>query len=838
MSDCADGAGPALDALGPMVAAERALQCSVPKEGGWRPGARWARSDVEAEIERLPAHQRPRQSELGRVSVADPQPFRALHADDGGPVRELVRRTEAADHPFRSMRVDEARGHVPFTPKWNAGHPGGPDQARFKDKDDGGFVPPASEPVAFRHGPGARPPARATPPLQFPGEDAPAKVNRGAGLRGEGHFTPNGRSVTAPNLRRLANQAPVQGPGEDMVARAAMRAPRRSSRDGHDGEAGFIAPPSLKQLATMPAVQFPSEGPHPDHHGKRAPTGPNPGEGRFFQTGRTLGSVVARVCSDEDAVNPILERQGEPPLVTSERVGSRVVIAATNSVARAHGLAPGMALTLARATVPGLAAFTSDAQGDAADLHALAVALARRWSPQVAVSGADGLFLDLTGVAHLHGGERRFAKRLVRWLAGHGVSARVAIADTPGAAHALARYLRPASGTRYVIEKGHGKLARGRGEAVELIDRGRVMLCAPGAAGAALASLPPDALRIGDAQSELLRRFGIDRIATLAALPRGPLVKRFGSGLAERLDQATGALPEPLDPVVPPEPISVAERYAEPIASAEAIACALGRLVPLLCSALAAVGQGARSLELVADRVDGRAQRISIGLARASRDPLHLLRLLGRRIETIEPGFGIDAVALHVRRAEPLAPQPFAERLDAETVPDLAPLVDAIANRVGASRLWRTEPVESDVPERQVSRAPALAPPDKPPLALRLDDVRRLDAAGARPVWPEDWPRPARLLRRPEQVDNVLALTPDHPPRRFRWRGRTHHIVRGDGPERIHGEWWRRAGETSAVRDYYRVEDDTGARFWLFRRGDGERPATGDMTWYLHGLFG
>lgn len=818
----------------------------MPKEGGWRPGARWARSDVEAEIEALPAHQRPKQSELGRVSVADPRPFRALHADDAAPVRELSRRTEAAEHPFKAMRVDEARGHVPFSTKWSAGHPGGPDNSRFRGKDPAGFIPPASEPPAFRPGPRARPPARATPPLQFPGEDAPAKANRGAALRasrgerlvGEGHFTPNGRSVTAPNLRQLAKQPPVQGPGEDMEARAAMRAPRRSSRDGHGGEAGYIAPPTIKQLAAMPAVQFPGEGPHPDNHGKSAPTAPTYGEGRFFQTGRTLGSVVARVCGDEDEDVAAPVPQAEPPLVTSERVGSRVVIAATNAVARAHGLQPGMALTLARASVPDLAAFPADPEGDAADLHALAVALARRWVPQVAVSGADGLFLDLTGAAHLHGGERRFAGRLVRWLAERGVSARVAIADTPGAAHALARYLRPASGSRYVIEKGHGKLARGRGEAVALADRGRVMLCAPGAAASALAPLPPDALRIDAAQSELLRRFGIDRIAMLASMPRGPLVQRFGGGLVERLDQATGALPEPIEPVQPPEPISVAERYAEPIGSAEAIAHALGRLVPRLSTALAATGEGARALELVADRVDGKAQRIRIGLARASRDPVHLLRLLGRRIETIEPGFGIDGIALHVRRAEPLGPQPLTERLDVETAPDLAPLVDAIANRVGASRLWRTEPVESDVPERQVARAPALAPPDRPPLALRLDDVRRLDAAGTRPVWPEDWPRPARLLKRPEPLDNVMALTPDHPPRRFRWRGRLHNVVRGDGPERIHGEWWRRAGESQAVRDYYRVEDESGARFWLFRRGDGERAATGDMSWYVHGLFG
>ena len=148
--------------------------------------------------------------------------------------------------------------------------------------------------------------------------------------------------------------------------------------------------------------------------------------------------------------------------------------------------------------------------------------------------------------------------------------------------------------------------------------------------------------------------------------------------------------------------------------------------------------------------------------------------------------------------------------------PDVAVLLDQIAGRVGEEALFTTAPVESDVPERAVRRSPPLAAPTG---------------------WPS-WKRPVRLLSRPEPLVGVLALLPDAPPRRFTWRGKVHAVVAGDGPERIHGDWWRRDGEVWAVRDYFRVEDDTGARFWLFRRGDGVEPATGDLSWYLHGLFG
>jgi protein ImuB len=345
-------------------------------------------------------------------------------------------------------------------------------------------------------------------------------------------------------------------------------------------------------------------------------------------------------------------------------------------------------------------------------------------------------------------------------------------------------------------------------------------------------------LRIDDAATELLHRLGVRTIGQLAAMPRAPLVRRFGAGLAARLEQALGRLPEPLHPVIPPEPIVVTQRFAEPIATAEAIEHWLANSSPASPPRSKARRAGVQALECVAERVDGVPQRIRIGLARPNRDPAHLLRLLKRRIEDVEPGYGIDAITLHVRRAAPLGPQPFVERLDEEIAPDIATLVDTLATRIGLRAMWRMRPVESDVPERSTARAAVLDPPERGGARPKIDDIRQLDRNPALHPWHPEWPKPTRLLRRPERLDHVIAELPDHAPRRFTWRGQPHRVVRADGPERVHGEWWKHVAEAEHVRDYFRVEDEEGRRYWLFRRGDGERPATGDLSWYLHGVFG
>ncbi len=587
----------------------------------------------------------------------------------------------------------------------------------------------------------------------------------------------------------------------------------------------------------MPAIRYPGDGPHPDKAvggkgvGERRVVGGRVGSNDagasvlpvapFFDTGRSTAGVVARVCPAEEArggeAQPVGAAPHAPlvavhPLVTVHKIGSRVEVAAACPAARALGVAAGMALTQVRAATPDIAVRDADPAGDRAALDRLATTLARRWSPCVAISDADGLFIDLTGVAHLHGGEARMARRIVRLLARLGFAARVGVADTPAAAWALARYGETGTPDASVaaLPAGHGL--------------------------SPFADYPVAALRLDAPATELMRRLGIDRVAQLAALPRAPMARRFGRAVATRLDQVTGAVAEPLDPVIPDEPVMVEQRFAEPIMTAEPIAHWMAQLTARLSQVLGEQGRGARMLTLALTRVDGAVQVVRVGFARATRDPAHVLRLLVRRIELIDPGYGIEIMALHVTRGEPLGPQALAGDLE-QQVPDMAALVDAIVNRIGTGRLWRAHAVESDVPERSVAPTAPLDQPAEAGVRLAHDDVRQLDTRGSAHPWHPRWPRPARLLRRPERIDHVMAELPDSYPRRFRWRGQMHQVVCGDGPERITGEWWRRVAERAAVRDYFQVEDEAGQRFWLFRRGDGQRVETGDMTWYIHGTF-
>ena len=737
-----------LEAVGKVSAAERVKQCSVPKEGGWRPGARWARQGrdeqqkqgptdpglpsqrerehVEAAIAGLPTHQQPPSRELGRTSETAPHPFAEAP-------REMARRCEAATHPFKPETVD-----------WQG-------KSLQRAIDD-------------------------LPPHQRPSAKSLLRA----------HAVTSDPFATSPGRRRP------------------------TSRDGHNGEAGFLDPPGatrLARLADLPPVRHHGEGPRPSGKGGQVvdETGLEPG--RFFQTGRHLASLVARshALAADTVVVPPVATPGQP-LATIEKTGARVELVAVCPVARTRGLRPGMALTTARAQLPELETQAADRAGDARDLAQLADILARRWSPNVEISDADGLLIDLTGVAHLRGGEMLWCRRLLRMLALRGFTGRMAVADTAGAAWALARY---------------GEQA--------------LTIVSPGEQAKALESLPPAALRLEPASLDLLHRLGVDRIGQLLAMPRAPLARRFTRTIVDRLDQALGHAPQALDPVVPRDAVTVARRFLEPIATAEAIEQVLRDMTPELVERLAQDGRGARSLELVADRVDGVPQRLRIGFARPTREGPHMLRLMLRRIEEIEPGYGIDVMTLHVRRSDRLGAEPLGPELVEKTPPDLASLVDAIVNRIGPQRLWRMQTVESEVPERAVKRVAPLAEARRGGPALARDDVRHLDATPPNHPWHPRWPRPVRLLRRPERVQHVVSELPDYPPRRFTWRGRTYKVAAAEGPERIAGEWWRRTSERWSLRDYYLVETESGERFWLFRRGDGVRAETGDLTWYLHG---
>jgi protein ImuB len=317
---------------------------------------------------------------------------------------------------------------------------------------------------------------------------------------------------------------------------------------------------------------------------------------------------------------------------------------------------------------------------------------------------------------------------------------------------------------------------------------------------------------------EDLSVLGFARIGELTAKPRAPLALRFGPELGRRLDQALGRLSEPIDPVRLPSLIEVRRVFAEPVGEAETIARTTGKLVAQLCEVLEAKALGARRLDFLFHRVDNRIEAIRIGTALPVRDVKRLTRLLCDKIETVDPGFGIEIMRLAATLAEPLAPKQTISSLAGEPEADVSGLIETLANRVGEQHLYRFAPVASDVPERSVCRVAPTAP----------------DTGEA---WLNHWPRPSRLLPTPEPIETV-ALLPDHPPVSFTWRGARRRVKRADGPERVFGEWWKRDAELSAVRDYFRVEDEAGERFWIYRAGDGEDAATGSHRWFLHGIFG
>lgn len=476
------------------------------------------------------------------------------------------------------------------------------------------------------------------------------------------------------------------------------------------------------------------------------------------------------------------------PTILIERSCQREVVTAACPVALSLDLLPGMAAAHARALVADLDVRDADAAGDRAWLERLALHAVSHWTPVASPSGADGIWLDMTGASHLFGGEARFCRRVLRFLARLGYTGRIAVACTPGAAYALARY---------------------GDEGAAILPSGQEV--------AALARLPLAALRLEASALTAAARFGLERVGDLLPMPRGPLVRRLGLHAIARLDQALGRAAEPIVPVIPFEAPEVSRRLLEPISTPEAIAQVIADLVSDLVAVLQKRGLGVRTAVITAERIDGADQHLSIGAARATRDAQHLVRMFGLRIDRLEPGLGIEAMRLVVPHSEPLGAEATGALLtDGSTVPDLAPAIDQLTGRAGQGAIFRIGLEPSDVPERAVRRLGPLA-----------------DPAG----WPA-WKRPVRILRRPELLTHVVALLPDHPPRRFTWRGKPYRVRAGDGPERIHGEWWRSDRELWAVRDYFRVEVEDGQRFWLFRRGDGVEAETGDLSWHLHGFFG
>jgi protein ImuB len=484
---------------------------------------------------------------------------------------------------------------------------------------------------------------------------------------------------------------------------------------------------------------------------------------------------------------------GPPPpfaLIETAR-GTRRIAAVSLEAARLR-LYPGQKATDAFAIVPELQTAEAEPEADAAALEAL-VDWCVRYSPAVAADAPDGLFLDITGVSHLFGGEAEMLADFQGRLAQNGLPFRCAVADTPAAAWALAHY----------GEDGQ--------------------VAAPGAQQQALAPLPPAALRLDEDAAAQIERLGLKRLSQVFALPRGPFAKRFGKQALMRLDQALGRCGEALAYRRPPTPYVTRLAFAEPISAPEDMARVAHDAAAKLCVRLERENKGARRFELFFHRLDGKSPSVAAGLALPGRDAARIAKLLAPKIEAVDPGFGVEVVTITASEVETLSGR--QGRIEGAAQPavedGLSPLIDRLVNRLGEDRVWRAAPVESHVPELSVTRGRPLAP------------------AGEARAWDPEAPRPVRLFRRPEPLDDVLALTPDDPPRQFRWRGRMHRVSRAEGPERVAEEWWKRDVEevsVAHVRDYYRVEDAEGARFWVFRAGlyEAGQPA----RWWLHGVFG
>ena len=648
-----------------------------------------------------------------------------------------------------------------------------------------------------------------------------------------------------------------------------------------------------------------------------------------------------------------------------------------------------MAVTQALAIAPGLHVMEAEPEADSAALIRLA-RWCHRYTPLASAAEPDGLWLDVTGCAHLFGDEAGLLQGMLARFARDGLQARAAAADTPGAAHALSR---------------HGA--------------DPITVSSPGAQGAAISQLPVAALRLPPELEATLRRLGFEQVGHLARIPRALLARRFGLLPGLRLDQAHGRVQESLTPLPPEQTLQRRIAFLEPLLTAEALSIAITHLVEPICAEMERQGLGARQIDLMFERIDSHVAAIRIGTARPSRDVPHLVRMLTERLDTIDPGLGVEAMRLVAPLTEPLR---WEQQEGAAAPQAVTRLVDRLANRLGADRVYRAAATESEMPERivrpdspgatifvpfpEISKpiaygpfipasscpsltriptrfspeqrttlkhrtsnadattmagpwmaassprlsglsspiksalsilaGPRIKPEDdpatrpapsrwnalqapspeqqnRPPVswkrqkstldrphmpakadlvsfsqwqalrtqrskagdkvacfpspeagqAPRLDKIADPEATlpeppvfpwkrawiAPRPLaghgatafpWPGRLHAPARLFKPPRPIEALAAL-PDQPPIAFTWRRHRHRVRRAEGPERIHPEWWREGTslETPAasVRDYFRVEDETGQRFWLFRLGDGIDPCTGDLSWFLHGIF-
>jgi protein ImuB len=473
------------------------------------------------------------------------------------------------------------------------------------------------------------------------------------------------------------------------------------------------------------------------------------------------------------------------PFVLTDKKRGVVQVVALDARALALGLTPGMTLADARARVPELAATQHDSSSDAALLDWLAEGC-DRYTPMVALNPPYGLVLDITGCTHFFGnGEAGLAANLAERLTRQGLTSRMACASTPDAAAALAEY----------------------------------GICD-------VRALPVTALRLTDDAHIALRRAGLYTIGDLADRPRAPLAARFGEAAPVLLARLLGEDDVHITPRRVPPDLVVDIRFAEPVARSDDVMSALVGLTQDVSVQLSERGQGGRRFETSLFRSDGHVARLAIETGQPTRDGALLDRLFHERIDNLsdplDPGFGYDLIRLAVPTVEPLAVKQLQLEGGSAAEAEIAALIDRLGVRLGRNRLRRLSAGNSHIPEQACISAPV----SKSLLGLHT---------WPKPEQGEPPLRPLTLFDPPQRIE-VMAQVPDGPPRRFRWRSTAHDVTHFEGPERISAEWWKRRSMAGLTRDYYRVEDSHGRRFWVFRHGLYGHEKT-NPDWYLHGLF-
>ena len=497
------------------------------------------------------------------------------------------------------------------------------------------------------------------------------------------------------------------------------------------------------------------------------------------------------------------QNSNNDPCVVVAKQNNALQISALDDAAAELGLEIGLPLANARAICPQLRVFDADEVADAKTLNDIAD-WCDRFTPLVALDPPHGLFLDITGCAHLFGGEAALMRMACDALTRQGFAVSAAIAGTSICARTLTRC-------------GDGCIV-GDGEEAE-----------------AVAQLPVFALGAEGTITRGLRRAGLKTIGDVAGRARHEIAARFGPAFTALLEQALGQGDAPISPRKPLPDYIVEKRFPEPVATEDVIAATLSRLAQTLVTAMDQQGKGARRLEASFFRTDGAVRAIAVDTGQAVTRASVIDRLFRERLDALhdplDPGFGFDLVRLSASRTEIVVQQQRDLDANVHDNDELAALIDRIAARIGGRRVVVHVPEDTHIPERAVLAAPA-----QHHLATAMQAAWPERAEGEPPL------RPLRLFEKPEPIKVPFATVPDGPPRQFTWRRATHAVVRVEGPERIAMEWWKHDGE-ALTRDYFRVEDEAGLRFWIYRDGlygselQTEKDEPAPPGWFVHGLF-